>query len=59
MILIQPHQLIQDNQKGQPFNDTSDLAITRDEAKCIGCGLCREACLENNGLGIPVQTEVS
>ena len=47
-----------DNKKGKPFNDNSDLAITRDEEKCIGCGLCRAACLENNGLGIPVQTEV-
>lgn len=56
--MITPHQSIMDNKKGKPFKDSSDLAITRDEEKCIGCGLCREACLENNGLGIPVQTEV-
>lgn len=56
--MITPHQSIMDNKKGKPFKDNSDLAITRDEEKCIGCGLCREACLENNGLGIPVQTEI-
>ena len=56
--MITPHQSIMDNKKGKPFKDDSDLAITRDEEKCIGCGLCRTACLENNGLGIPVQTEV-
>lgn len=55
---FQPHQMIMENQKGKPFNDNSDIAITRDEAKCIGCGACRQACLENNGLGIPVKTEV-
>lgn len=58
IILITPHQSIMDNKKGKPYKDDSDLAITRDEEKCIGCGLCRTACLENNGLGIPVQTEV-
>jgi len=55
---IKPHQSIAANQKGKPYQDSSDTAITRDEAKCIGCGACREACLENNGLGIPVQTQV-
>jgi len=55
---VKPHQSVVQNQKGKPYKDFSDVAITRDESKCIGCGLCRTACLENNGLGIPVQQEV-
>jgi iron-only hydrogenase group A len=55
---VMPHQSALQNQKGKPYKDFSDAAITRDETKCIGCGLCRNACLENNGLGIPVQQEV-
>lgn len=46
-------------QKGQPFGDFDDVALVRDEAKCIGCGLCREACLAYNNLGIPVETKVA
>ena len=57
-IEVKPKQSIIDNKKSKPYNDDSDVAITRDESKCIGCGLCREACLENNGLGIPVETKV-
>lgn len=55
---IKPHQTVLENQKGKPYKDFSDVAITRDESKCIGCGLCREVCLANNGLGIPVETKV-
>lgn len=55
---IKPHQTVLDNQKGKPYKDFDDIAITRDESKCIGCGLCREVCLENNNLGIPVETRV-
>jgi iron-only hydrogenase group A len=55
---VEPHQSALDNQKGKPFVDDEDVAITRDERKCIGCGLCRKACLENNALGIPVPEEV-
>jgi len=55
---VNPHQSVLQNQRGKPFKDFEDIAITRDESKCIGCGLCRTACLENNGLGIPVQQEV-
>jgi len=55
---LKPHQSEMDNKKGRPYIDTSDIAITRNEEKCIGCGLCRTACQENNGLSIPVQQEV-
>jgi len=55
---VSPHQSVVDNKRGKPYKDFEDVAITRDEEKCIGCGLCRAACLENNGLGIPVKTEV-
>ncbi|MGA2666544.1 MAG: [FeFe] hydrogenase, group A [Patescibacteria group bacterium] len=55
---IKPHQTVLENQKGKPFKDFSDIAITRDESKCIGCGLCREVCLANNSLGIPVEEKV-
>ena len=55
---IKPYQTVLDNKKGKPYKDFSDIAITRDEEKCIGCGLCREVCLENNSLGIPVETRV-
>jgi NADH-quinone oxidoreductase subunit G/NADP-reducing hydrogenase subunit HndD len=55
---VNPHQSALDNQKGKPFVDDEDVALIRDERKCIGCGLCRIACLENNALGIPVPEEV-
>lgn len=57
-IAPKPHQKLTDNQQGKPYLDNSDIAITRDELKCIGCGLCREACLAYNGLGIPVKVDV-
>jgi iron-only hydrogenase group A len=53
---LKPHQNIAKNLNA--YKDMSDIAITRDESKCIGCGLCNSACMENNGLGIPVKTEV-
>ena len=55
---VNPHQSAADNLKGRPFLDDEDVAIMRDERKCIGCGLCRRACLENNDLGIPVPEKV-
>ncbi len=55
---IKPRQTVLANQKCTPFKDFSDVAIARDESKCIGCGLCRTACLEYNHLGIPVETKV-
>lgn len=55
---ITPKQNVLQNQKGQPYKDFEDVAITRDESKCIGCGLCRTACLEYNNLGIPVEEKV-
>lgn len=55
---LKPHQTIIDNNKSRPYNDTNDIAITRDESKCIGCGLCQKACQENNGLTIPEKVEV-
>lgn len=55
---IKPQQNIFANQKCENYKDFDDVAITRDESKCIGCGLCRKACLENNHLGIPVETKV-
>ena len=55
---INPHQNVLQNQKGTPFRDFDDVALTRDESKCIGCGLCRTACLEYNNLGIPVETKI-
>jgi len=57
-IEIKPHQSLIDNQKGKPYLDNSDVAIIRDENKCIGCGMCRTACLEYNNLGIPEPQEV-
>jgi len=53
---IKPHQ--KDSAKCRPYLDDDDVAITRDESKCIGCGLCRVACLKNNGLGIPTPEKV-
>lgn len=53
-----PHQTILENKNCHPYKDFSDVAITRDESKCIGCGLCQSACIENNNLGIPVKTQV-
>lgn len=55
---IESKQNVLQNQKGEPYKDFDDVAITRDESKCIGCGLCRMACLEYNNLGIPVETKV-
>jgi len=55
---IKPRQNVLKNQTCQNFRDFEDIALTRDETKCIGCGLCRTACLENNNLGIPVETKV-
>lgn len=53
-----PKQSIMDNVKCNPYKDTEDVAIIRDESKCIGCSACRTACLECNNLGIPVETKV-
>ena len=55
---IKPRQNVLQSQKCQFLKDFEDIAITRDESKCVGCGLCRTACLENNHLGIPVETKV-
>lgn len=58
---IKPRQnVLQKNakQKCQNFRDFEDVALIRDESKCIACGLCRTACLEYNNLGIPVETKV-
>lgn len=55
---LTPRQTILDAQKCDFYNDTTDVAITRDESKCIGCSACRTACLEYNNLGIPVETKV-
>ena len=56
---LTPKQTILDNQKNpEVYNDQDDVAICRDEAKCIGCSACRTACLEYNHLGIPVETKV-
>ncbi|MCL5407387.1 MAG: [FeFe] hydrogenase, group A [Patescibacteria group bacterium] len=55
---LKPRQNVLQNRKGKPFRDFDDIAITRDESKCIGCGLCRTACSEYNNLGIPVETKV-
>lgn len=57
-IEVKPKQTLADNQNGKPYKDEEDSAICRDESKCIGCGICREACLLNNGLGIPVEEKV-
>lgn len=56
---IKPSQTILDNtfERCSPIKDFEDVALTRDESKCIGCGLCRTACLEYNNLGIPVETK--
>ncbi len=55
---IKPRQNVLQSQKCQNFRDFEDVALSRDESKCIGCGLCRTACLEYNNLGIPVETKV-
>lgn len=52
-----PKQNILQN-KGKAIQDLSDVAIIRDENKCIGCSLCREACLQYNNLGIPTETKI-
>ena len=52
-----PHQTILENKNCHPYKDFSDVAITRDESKCIGCGLCQSACIENNNLNIPVKIQ--
>ncbi|MFA6492910.1 MAG: [FeFe] hydrogenase, group A [Patescibacteria group bacterium] len=55
---IKPKQNVLQNQKCETFQDFDDVAIIRDEKKCISCGLCRTACLEHNNLGIPVEVKV-
>lgn len=55
---LKPHQTVIQNKNGEPYLDDSDVALVRDENKCIGCSLCRTACLEYNNLGIPRQTQV-
>jgi len=56
--VIEPRQNVLANQQCQYFRDFDDVALTRDESKCIGCGLCRTACLQYNNLGVPVETKV-
>ena len=54
-----PKQSIIDSAKNpEVYKDDTDVAICRDETKCIGCSACRTACLEYNHLGIPVETKV-
>lgn len=53
-----PKQTVLANAKYGALKDFKDVAITRDENKCIGCSACRTACLEYNNLGIPVETKV-
>ncbi len=53
-----PKQMALDNKKCDFVIDKSDVAMGRDESKCIGCSACRVACLEFNHLGIPVETKV-
>lgn len=55
---LKPKQSISDNEKCAFYQDKEDIAICRDEAKCIGCGACRAACFECNNLGIPIETKV-
>jgi len=55
---FEPHQTVLDNQKCATIKDFDDVAITRDESKCIACSACRTACLDCNNLGIPVETKV-
>lgn len=55
---LTPKQTISNNQKCEFLKDDTDVALVRDESKCIGCAACRTACLEYNNLGIPVETPV-
>jgi len=55
---IASRQTVLDNSKCENYQDCNDVAIVRDEAKCIGCSACRTACLEYNHLGVPVETKV-
>jgi len=45
-------------EENEPFFDKDDIALTRNEEKCISCGLCRKACLDCNNLGIPTEVQV-
>lgn len=55
---IKPHQSVDANINNLAFFDNCDNAITRNEEKCIGCGLCREACSSYNNLNIPEPIEI-
>lgn len=55
---FEPHQTVLENKKCSFLQDFDDVAITRDESKCIACSACRTACLDCNNLGIPVETKV-
>lgn len=55
-IKVTPKQSVLEN-KSTAYFDNSDPAITRDENKCIGCGLCQIACKEYNNLDIPQEVK--
>jgi iron-only hydrogenase group A len=58
-IELTPSQTVIESQKNpEVYKDLTDVAICRDETKCIGCSACRTACLAYNNLGIPVETKV-
>lgn len=56
---VKPHQSVQTNAKNEPYFDNSDVAIIRNEKNCIGCGLCKETCLQYNNLAIPLAVNIN